>query len=212
MPPCQVAEPTGLLSQAGGSALSEDYSASREDDVQPPRDLRALCSAGRRVVRRNGAISLALMSEQTETAAKNEQVGDSTPASKIPSIRRPNVRQRITGRRQTTHARERTGSRHPPSNGADLTSEPTLADNGGQGGTASTAATPGRDDDMARKPEAPAPPPSYYKLIDDDPTVPKPDAVIGPPEEVGEPKPFADLSKPEDFPDDVRAVIESAPK
>jgi hypothetical protein len=62
---------------------------------------------------------------------------------------------------------------------------------------------------MARKPE---PPPSYYKLIEDDPTVPKADATLGPPEKVFEPKPFADFSKPEDFPADVRAIIESAPK
>jgi hypothetical protein len=61
---------------------------------------------------------------------------------------------------------------------------------------------------MARTPETP----SYYKLIEDNPTVPKADATLGPADEPKTPKPFADLSKPEDFPDDVRAVIDSAPK
>lgn len=63
---------------------------------------------------------------------------------------------------------------------------------------------------MARKPNIP-PAPNYYGLIDNDPTVPSADATLGFPEEVVEPKPFADFSKPEDFPGEIRNIIAAAP-
>jgi hypothetical protein len=94
-------------------------------------------------------------------------------------------------------------------NNAGLTSEAIPPHTGDEEGTSSSAPTSSERENMARKPED-APTPSYYKLIEDDRTVPKADGTVGPPEELGEPEPMVDLSKPEDFPDDVQDVIDSA--
>lgn len=99
----------------------------------------------------------------------------------------------------------------PPTGDAGLTTAATLAHNGDGKGAHSSAQTPSEQKTMARKPENPSTP-NIYRLIEDDPTVPKSDFELGPPPEpTGEPKPMADLSKPDNFPDDVRAVIDSAP-
>jgi hypothetical protein len=95
--------------------------------------------------------------------------------------------------------------------GAGLTSPATPAHTNGKEVAGASALTSKEPEDMARKPEDP-PSPSIYKLIEDDPTVPKSDFELGPPrDERAEPKPMADLSNPEEFPDDVRAVVDSAP-
>jgi hypothetical protein len=134
------------------------------------------------------------------------EAGDEASTAKIVPIKRSKVIGRLT-RRRTAQATVPSGSGHSP-NGAKLTSESAAAHTEGQG-AASSAEKPTGQQEMAQKPGLP---PSYYKLIEDDPTVPKADATLGPPEPVSEPKRFADFSKPEDFPEDVRAIIESAPK
>ena len=48
--------------------------------------------------------------------------------------------------------------------------------------------------------------------VTQDPTIPRADGFFGAPLRRGEIKPMADFSKPEDFPDEVQAIIESAPK
>jgi len=61
----------------------------------------------------------------------------------------------------------------------------------------------------------------HFKLLGDssvdpnwwvtlDPTIPAADAIIGLPLEHTEPKPFANLSKPEDFPEEVQAIIDAS--
>jgi hypothetical protein len=45
--------------------------------------------------------------------------------------------------------------------------------------------------------------------VTQDPTIPRADAIIGAPLVREEIKPMADFSKPEDFPEEVQAIIES---
>jgi hypothetical protein len=146
------------------------------------------------------------MSEQTEANEVDEQAGDNAATENPGLIKLWRIipRRRVVA---TTDASDK--GTQAESNGAELTGDPKGAHTSGQG---KAAATSTKEGDMARKPDAPEAPPSFYKLIDDDPTVPKAGAVIGRPEEPVESKPMADLSKPEDFPEEVRAVIESAPK
>ena len=60
---------------------------------------------------------------------------------------------------------------------------------------------------MARKHEEPT---SLYQLFEEDPTLPKPDARIGPPPaEPVDPGPFPDLSMVEKLPEDVRAIVDA---
>lgn len=46
--------------------------------------------------------------------------------------------------------------------------------------------------------------------VTQDPTIPRADVLIGEPLRHVEVKPMADLSKPEDFPEEVQAIIDSA--
>jgi hypothetical protein len=99
----------------------------------------------------------------------------------------------------------------PTENG--LTNTPDDEHTNGRQGGGSSAYKPVEQEDMARTPEAPITL-DYSKLIDESPIVPKSDFEVGAPEELGEPaesEPMADLSKPDTLPDEVRAVIDSAP-
>jgi hypothetical protein len=147
------------------------------------------------------------MSDCADVVEPYDQEGDAEGTPKTSSIKRSRAVKRV---RKTRAIRKAAASKLRAHDRA-LTTAVAGEHTDGEGGATGAAPTPPADTEMARKPEAPETH-SYYKLIEEDPTVPKSDVVIGPPEEAIPPKPMADLSKPEDFPEDVQAIIASAPK
>jgi hypothetical protein len=147
------------------------------------------------------------MSEQTEPAEREQTAGGHAgvkePAANTGAIRRPKVITRFANRRRKTGSGFARPNAAPGA--AGLTNGHAVAHTAGQGGRPSDA-TPAEAADMARTPENQ---PDYYDTFDNDPSVPDADATIGPPEEPVEPEAFADLSKPDEFDDDVRAIVEA---
>jgi hypothetical protein len=144
------------------------------------------------------------MPEQAETIETEEQAGEDRSAAKPTPIQQ----RRLMSRWRLIAANLSEKAAHAKANG--LTSGAPEDHTVARKGADLPAVTPTEQAEMARKPES-TPTPSFTKPFEDDPTIPNADATLGTPEDLGEPKPMADLSDPDNFPEDVRAVIEAAP-
>ena len=135
--------------------------------------------------------------------------GDPEDSSNVRRIRR----HRITESVRALAKRDSAGNgvdASEPRRGLTRAGNPADTETREEGDPASSGSA--EEDAMARKPRGGEVPPNYYKALEEDPTIPKPDIRVGPQEDQEPSKPMADLSKPEDFPPDVQAIIESAPK